>query len=188
MEVFTQTELRLRQDEIIRKIRGGEIFIHPTDTIYGLGCNALDRKAVDKIRQFKERPTSPFSIWVPSLQWIRENCIIEERTEHWLKQLPGPYTLIVRLKNRDFLADNLAPGLEKVGIRLPTHWFGKIVEAAGVPIVTTSANKAGRPFMTCLKDLDPEIEKGVEFMIYEGEKIGRPSKIIDVEKGEESGR
>ena len=48
MEVLTETELRMRFDEIVDKIKNGAVFIHPTDTIYGLGCNALDEKAVEK--------------------------------------------------------------------------------------------------------------------------------------------
>ena len=57
---------------------------------------------------------------------------------------------------------------------------GKVVEKLGVPMVTTSANKTGKPFMTKLENLDSDIEKEVEFMIYEGEKGGRPSQIVDL--------
>ena len=183
MEVFTRTELRLRQQEIIAKIKAGSLFIHPTDTIYGIGCNALLSSSVQKIRTLKERPTTPFSIWVPSLQWIQDNCILSPEGNEWLKKLPGPYTLILPLKDKNIVTSNLAPGLNAIGIRYPDHWFSKIVEAVGVPIVTTSANKHGKPFMTSLVNLDTEIEQGVEFMIYEGPKEGKPSKIIDLVEG-----
>ena len=183
MEVFTRTELRLRQKEIIAKIKAGSLFIHPTDTIYGIGCNALLSSSVQQIRTLKERPTTPLSLWVPSLQWIRDHCTLSPEAETWLQKLPGPYTLILPLKNKDAIASNLAPGLNAIGVRYPHHWFSKIIEAVGVPIVTTSANKHGKPFMTSLENLDPEIERSVEFMIYEGSKEGKPSKIIDLVEG-----
>ncbi|MBS3126896.1 threonylcarbamoyl-AMP synthase [Candidatus Woesearchaeota archaeon] len=184
MEILTQTESRLRQDEIIQKIREGVLFIHPTDTIYGLGCNALNEKAVRKIRALKQRPAAPFSIWVPSLEWVHENCLITSKVKKWLQELPGPYTFILQLKDTSAVAKSVIPETDFIGIRYPDHWFGKIVEKSAVPIITTSANKTGQPFMTSIEDLDPEIEKGVEFMIYEGPKEGSPSKIVHVEKEE----
>ena len=60
MEILTKHELRLRKREIADKIKNGAVFIHPTDTIYGIGCNATDDQAIQKIRKLKERPTTPF--------------------------------------------------------------------------------------------------------------------------------
>ena len=179
MEVLTQTELRLRLDEIIDKIREGDLFIHPTDTIYGIGCSALNSKAVEKIRRLKGRPNSPFSIWVPSLKWIKENCLVTSKAQDWLDKLPGPYTLLLPLKEKEAVTPNVIPGISVIGIRYPNHWFSKVIKRCGVPIVTTSANKSGSPFMTKLENLDSDIEREVEFMIYEGEKKARPSKIIN---------
>ncbi len=182
MEVLTKEEAELRSKEIVTKIMNGSIFIHPTDTIYGLGCNALDAGAVKKLRMLKERPKEPLSIWVPSLKWVKDNCDTS-KAEEWLNKLPGPYTLILRLKNKSAIAKNVAPDLDAVGVRYPNHWFKAVVEKAGVPIITTSANKTGQIFMTSLSDLDPEIKVKVEFMINEGEKKARPSKIVDLVKG-----
>ena len=184
MEILTKTESQIKNTEIIEKIKSGAIFIHPTDTIYGLGCSALNKKAVAKIRELKERNETPFSVWVPSLKWIKENCVINKEAKEWLSQLPCPYTLILPLKNKKAIADNVAPRLNAIGVRYPEHWFGKTIEKAGVPLVTTSANKVGKPFMTSIKDLDPEIKVGVEFMIDEGEKKARPSKLINLVDGE----
>lgn len=183
MEILTLSEVRLRLEEICTKIKAGNIFIHPTDTIYGLGCNALNMKAVQKIRELKQRPETPFSIWVPSLEWVHQNCLINKEAEQWLQQLPGPYTLILKLKNKKAIAENVNSGLPAIGIRYPDHWFRKVVEKIGVPIITTSANKAGQKFMTAVEDLDPEILPYVEFMISEGEKKGHASKIIDLTTG-----
>ena len=179
MEVLTQTELRLRLDEVIDKIKKGALFIHPTDTIYGIGCNALNASSVEKIRRLKERPTSPFSVWVPSLGWIQENCQVNKEGKHWINRLPGPLTLLLPLKNKKAIASNVIPGLSTIGIRHPNHWFIKVIKKCGVPIITTSANKSDSPFMTKIENLDSDIEKEVDFMIYEGEKKARPSKIIN---------
>ena len=70
-----------------------------------------------------------------------------------------------------------------MGVRIPDHWFSQVVEALGFPIITTSANKTGQPFMTSLENLDSEMKMKVDFIIYEGEKKARPSKIIDLVKG-----
>ena len=82
------------------------------------------------------------------------------------------------------VARNVAPGKETLGVRLPDHWFTNVVNDVGVPLVTTSVNKAGERFMTDKDNLDSDIEKGVSFLIYEGEKKARPSKVIDLVKGE----
>ncbi len=183
MEVLTKAELQLRFDEISENIKKGAVFIHPTDTIYGLSCNALDEKAVAKIRKLKQRQDNPFSVWAPNLEWIKKNCVIDKKDEEWLNKLPGPYTLILKLKHKSAIAKSVNLGQETLGVRIPEHWFTKAVNKLGFPIVTTSANIAGKPFMTKLENLDPEIEVGVEFIIYEGEKSGHPSKIIDLVKG-----
>ena len=183
MEVLTKTELRLRLEEILTKIKNGAVFIHPTDTIYGISCNALDYNAIKKVRDLKERPDTPFSVWAPSLDWIKKNCKNNSEIDGWLKQLPGPYTLIFDLKNSLAVAKNVNPKSSSLGVRVPEHWFGNLVRELNIPLITTSVNKSGQAFMTCLEDLDPEIEMGVDFMIYEGEKKAKPSKIVNLTNG-----
>ena len=183
METLTKSEVQIRRDELLQRIADGEVFIHPTDTIYGLGCNATDEKAVKAIRKLKERQDTAFSIWVPSKEWVLENCVVTKETQAWLDKLPGPYTVVVKIKNKSALAKSVNPIGDTVGIRLPSHWFSVMVERLGVPIVTTSANRTGHMFMSNLEDLDEEIRKGVRFAIYEGEKKGKPSTIIDLVNG-----
>lgn len=183
METLTKTELQLHFAEIAEQISKGAVFIYPTDTIYGIGCNALDEKAVAKIRKLKERPTNPFSIIIPSKEWITENCMITKEGKEWIAKLPGPYTLIFKLKNKNAIAKGVNQGEETIGIRIPDHWFSNMVQKLGFPIVTTSANRSGKAFMTSLEDLNPIIKEGVDFIIYEGEKKGRPSKIVNLVEG-----
>ena len=175
--------MELRKEEILDRIKKGAIFIHPTDTVYGMSCNALNDKAVEKLRKVKEQFDRPFSVWVPSLKWIRENCLVDKKVEEWLKKLPGPYTLILKLKNKKAVSKQVVLNSENLGVRLPEHWFGKIVESLGFPIVTTSVNKAGDSFMTSLENMDENIKSKIDFLIYERKKEARPSKIIDLVEG-----
>ena len=183
MEILTKTELRHRYDEIIRKIRNGAVFIHPSDTIYGLGCDAGNKQAVTVIRKLKQQFHQPLSVWVPAVEWVREHCFITPQAEEWLQKVPGPYTFILRLKKTAAVAPQVTLGTGTIGLRLPNHWLGKMVRDLNFPIVTTSANPTGKPFMTCLEDLDPDIANNVEFMIYEGEKKARPSTIVNLVEG-----
>lgn len=179
MRILNFDELKMENPSIIDAIARGAVFIHPTDTIYGIGCNAQLSNAVKKIRLLKSRATSPFSVIAPSVDWIHENCIVMEDGKSWLDKLPGPYTLIFELKN-DCVAKEVNPGLNTLGIRIPNHWIREIIAEANVPIVTTSANKANESYMTSMEDLDASIKAGADFMLYEGKKEGKPSKIVDL--------
>ena len=114
---------------------------------------------------------------MPSLDWVKEHCHV---TEEELSKLPGPYTLILKLKDSP-LADNVTNN-NKIGIRYPEHWFSEIVKELNIPLITTSVNKTKRPNMTSLSDLDKDIEDQVEFIIYEGLKNGKPSTVIENNK------
>lgn len=179
MRILNFEELNLEKQPIIDAIIGGSVFIHPTDTIYGIGCNAQNSKAVKNVRQLKGRTTNPFSVIAPSYDWIKKNCIVAKEAEEWLEKLPGPYTLILKLKN-SCVAKEVSQGLKTLGIRIPNHWIRKLVAEAEVPVVTTSVNMANEDYMTSLEDLDPAIKSGIDFALYEGKKEGKPSRIIDL--------
>jgi L-threonylcarbamoyladenylate synthase len=183
---FTKTEAELQKDMIIEKIDHGAIFVHPTDTIYGLGCDATNFEAVKKIREMKEENKRPFSVIVPNKTWIRENCEVNKKIIEWITKLPGPYTLILKLKNKNAIAENVNLQMDTIAIRIPNHWFSTICEHFGKPIITTAANKIGSNFMTSLETLDTKLKGKINFIIYEGEKQGKPSDIIDLTKETES--
>jgi len=184
MQIITKDEVRLKGEEIIERMQKGDVFIHPTDTIYGLGCDATKSKSIKKIREIKQRPDTPFSVMAPSIEWIEENCIITKEAEKWLKELPGPLTLILKLKNEDCVSKEVAPGLDSIGVRFIDHWMQHVVTELGVPIISTSVNKTDTPFMTDIENLDSKIKMSIPFALYEGPKPGRPSKIIHLESEE----
>jgi tRNA threonylcarbamoyl adenosine modification protein (Sua5/YciO/YrdC/YwlC family) len=178
--LLSKEEFEREKDIIGNKIKEGAVFIYPTDTIYGIGCSALDDNAVEEIRRIKQRGNNPFSVIVPSKEWIDENCVVTENARDWIKKLPGPYTLVLKLKTK--CVSEKVTNLETLGIRIPEHWFSNFVNEIDVPIVTTSVNKSGSDFMTSLDDLNSEIKSKVDFIVYEGQIKGKPSKIIDFSK------
>ncbi len=179
MRILTKDEVDIEKRSLKEQILDGAVFVYPTDTIYGIGCNALKAESVKKIRDLKERTQNPFSVIAPSKQWIFDNCIVSEQGMKWIGKLPGPYTLIFKLTS-NAVAKEVNPNLKTLGVRMPKHWVSSFVSELEVPIVTTSANKTGDDFMTSLDDLNPNIKSEVDFIIYEGKKEGRPSKIIDL--------
>ena len=178
MEIVTKEEFLLEKAKYFRLISQGAVFIHPTDTIYGIGCDATNEKAAQRVRQIKRRTSTPFSVIVPSKRWIFDNCEVSLEGEKWIDRLPGPYTLIFRLKSSSAVAAAVNLSSSTLGIRIPRHWIADLVKELGFPVVSTSANITGEPYMTSADDLDESIRQKVDFIIYEGEKLGRPSTIV----------
>ncbi|MBW3002950.1 L-threonylcarbamoyladenylate synthase [Candidatus Woesearchaeota archaeon] len=181
MEIINVEEAQMKAPHLMKMIDEGVLFIHPTDTIYGIGCDATKPEAVDHVRKLKQRAKMPLSIIAPSKKWIFDNCDVPEDGKKYVNDLPGPVTLIVKLKNKKAVAKNVIHGLDAIGIRIPDHWISEFVSVYGNPLVSTSANVTGKEFMTSIDDLDVDIKKGMSFCLYEGEKKGRPSKIIHLE-------
>jgi len=161
--------------DFVEDIKHGAIFIYPTDTIYGLGCDATNSGSVNKIRELKYRDgDKPMSVIAPSVDWIKEHC---EVTDDMIKKyLPGPYTLILKKKDVNFMKD-VAPK-DTLGVRIPDCEFTRLVERAGVPFITTSVNFAGEPFAVKISDIDAEILDAAEIVIGVGQLDGRPSTLI----------
>ena len=180
MRIVTKQEFMMHREEFFEKIVNGAVFVYPTDTIYGLGCNAQISKAVKRVRELKQRPDQPFSVIAPDKEWIYDNCDIGSDGPAHIEKLPGPYTLIFKLLNKDAVAEEVMPGLNDLGVRIPEHWFTKISTMLDIPIVTTSANVAGDNYMTSIDDMDDRIKNHVDFIIYEEEKEGKPSQVINL--------
>src|SRR3989344_3326076 len=181
MQLLTKPYVLENRKRIVSEIKEGKVFVYPTDTIYGLGCNTFNETSVKRIRAMKRRDDKPFSVIAPSIEWIFENFSVSGIAKAWISRLPGPYTLILHMKPefRSKIAKSVT-AIETLGVRIPNHWFYEIVRESGIPIVTTSANVSGRPNMTNFYDLDENIKNAVDFIVFEGEKKGNPSTIIDL--------
>ena len=86
MEILTKDAFLQDKDKALELIRSA-ILVYPTDTIYGIGCNAQDPELVNKIRDAKKRPDTPFSVIAPSKEWIVDNLIVPASAVEWLDKL-----------------------------------------------------------------------------------------------------
>jgi tRNA threonylcarbamoyl adenosine modification protein (Sua5/YciO/YrdC/YwlC family) len=180
MRVFSKNDVIKSRPKIIAEILKGAVFIYPTDTIYGIGCDATNDYSVNRIRELKERDTKPFSIIAPSIDWIKENCELNDMAKSWLLKLPGTYTLVLPLKNFNAVCAKANMGMKTVGVRIPSHWIASLIADAGKPVITTSVNISGMPPASKLEELEKFI---ADFIIFDGEKQGRPSTIVDTIAG-----
>src|SRR5579862_1334274 len=138
-------EKKTCQSEIARAaalIQAGELVAFPTETVYGLGANALDAAAIEKIYAAKGRPPgSPLIVHVSSIPMAR-SLVREwpERAEKLARIFwPGPLTLV--LPKQPHVPDRLTAGLDTVGIRMPAHPIAQaLIAQSGVPIAAPSAN------------------------------------------------
>lgn len=168
---------------VVDDIRNGRIFVYPTDTIYGIGCNALLDDAVRKVFCAKKRDASmALSVIAPSFEWICKYCDVDMDVVR--KYLPGPYTLIVRKKDAGFLF-KVCGGKGTLGARIIEHPMMKYFEMAGVPFVTTSVNVSGDAPACDVSGISDEILRFVDVVIDDGVIEGKASTLIDLSEGEE---
>jgi L-threonylcarbamoyladenylate synthase len=135
--------MKISLDQAAALIREGKLAAFPTETVYGLGANALDAAAVAKIFEMKGRPpSSPLIVHVSSIAMAREIAAEwpPEADELARRYWPGPLTLV--LPKSPKIPDIVTAGLPTVGIRVPAHDVAiSLIEAAGVPIAAPSANR-----------------------------------------------
>jgi len=175
------------ETEVIRKaariIQEGGVVIFPTRYLYGLGADALNPDAVERVYQIKQRPlTKPLLILVKQpesfLQLVRH--IPESARQLMGRFWPGDITLVFEAK--DSLPQNLTAGTGKIGVRLPQHPTAiELTNAVQNPITATSANRAGLGGCSRSADLDPLITDNVDLILDAGTlKGGSGSTIVDV--------
>jgi L-threonylcarbamoyladenylate synthase len=181
MQILSKEEFLEKKEDMISEIKSGKIFIYPTDTIYGMGCDATNRESVKKIREIKSRYQKPFSVIVPSKEWTKKNCYVNEKVEKWLDKLPGPYTLILELRNwNDAVSNEVNSGRDSLGIRIPDNWFAFIIERTNAPFVTTSVNSSGEKPISEIKELGESMKDKIDYIIDDGKLKGSPSKIVNL--------
>lgn len=164
-------------------IKNGEIIIFPTETVYGIGANAFDEKAVGKIFMAKGRPPdNPLIVHVANRKTIHEIAKSITPIEQKLIDnfMPGPFTLI--LNKTDKIPDIVSAGLDTVAIRMPDNVIARgIITFSGVPIAAPSANISGKPSGTTVEDIRRELEGKVSAIVDGGEtKIGLESTVVKV--------
>jgi len=164
-------------------IRNGELVIFPTETVYGIGANALDTLAVGKIFLAKGRPSdNPLIVHLADKRKINEvaDDITEVEQELIDNFMPGPFTLI--LKKKPIIPNVVTAGLDTVAVRIPNNIIAKgIITFSGVPIAAPSANISGRPSGTSIEDIRKELEGKVSAIVDGGKtEIGIESTVVKV--------
>ncbi len=142
-----QVDLNKDLDPIINEalsiLKSGGTIIYPTDTVYGLGCNALDEFAVRRIFDIKERSSKPLPILARNMVWVEELAYLNDQHRKMAEKFwPGKFTLV--LPKKEIIPAITTTGLPSVGIRIADHVFtDKLLARFGYPLVTTSANISG---------------------------------------------
>lgn len=174
-------------DEQLHKVanllKAGKTVVFPTETVYGLGANALDPEAAKKIYEAKGRPSdNPLIVHISKkedVDFLAGNISQDAKLlmeAFW----PGPLTLI--LDKSDNVPIETTGGLMTVAIRMPSNPIArKLIDLAGVPIAAPSANISGRPSITSSKYLVEELCERVDaIIISEDSEIGLESTVIDM--------
>lgn len=131
-------------------LSSGEIVALPTETVYGLGADALSPAACAKIFEAKERPLSdPLIVHIPGPEWLDRLAVVPGAARRLIEKFwPGPLTLVV--PRRDIVPDLVTAGQETVAIRMSSHpVFLKVLKVFGGPVAAPSANRFGRISPTC---------------------------------------
>jgi len=165
--------------------RDGGPVVYPTETVYGLGADALDADAVEAVFAAKDRDRDkPLSFAFPDADAASEHV-------HWSDTerafadvfLPGPVTLVC--EKRDSVPDALTGGRDRVGVRVPDHDVALALLDRVAPLTATSANVSGEPSVTNPADLAPEFRERVDAVLDAGDTPGGTgSTVVDVERAE----
>lgn len=164
-------------------IRGGGLVAFPTETVYGLGANALDEKAVAGIFAAKGRPSDN-----PLIVHIADQAELESLTSSippcapalicafW----PGPLTLV--MPKSPSVSDIITAGLDTVAIRMPSHPVAlALIRKAGVPVAAPSANVSGKPSPTLASHVMQDLSGRVDVILDSGKvKVGLESTVLDI--------
>jgi len=164
-------------------IRNGELVIFPTETVYGIGANALDEVAVGKIFMAKGRPSdNPLIVHLADKRKIEEVAQNISEMEQKLIDafMPGPFTII--LKRKPEIPNIVTAGLDTVAVRIPENIIARgIIQFSGVPIAAPSANVSGKPSGTNIEDIRKELEGRVSAIVDGGDTaIGLESTVVKV--------
>lgn len=163
-----------------KAIREGELVVYPTETVYGLGGDALSTDAVRQVFAAKDRdPREPISLAVPDVDSAFEYTRPSARERRFMREyLPGPVTVVVERSSE--VPDVLTAGRERVGVRVPNHDVARSLLKRTPPVTSTSANVSGTPSVVRVGDLDPAIEAAASVVIDDGETPGIASTVVDL--------
>jgi L-threonylcarbamoyladenylate synthase len=170
-------------DDAVAAVRNGRAVVYPTETVYGLGADATDPDAVERIFALKNRPRDkPLSLGVPDVDSALEHTRPTDREERFLRRfLPGPVTVVV--ERRSTLPDALTAGRDRVGVRIPDNETALALLDRTPPLTATSANRSGAGSVTRVAGLDDRVRSSVATVVDGGETPGTESTVVDPGRG-----
>ncbi|UCZ53032.1 threonylcarbamoyl-AMP synthase [Bacillus shivajii] len=170
--------------EILRK---NEVIAFPTETVYGLGGNARNDKAIDRIFRAKGRPQdNPLIVHISNESQLKEYVTnVPEKAEKLIEAFwPGPLTIVLPHTNK--LSTKVTASLSTVGIRMPDHPVAlALIEVAGIPLAAPSANTSGKPSPTTAEHVAKDLNGKIAGIIDGGETgVGLESTVVDCSNNE----
>lgn len=163
----------------VEVLRQGGVIAYPTDTVYGIGCDITQKKAVDRVYAIKRmKPDQPLAFICPDLGDLAKYALVDDRTYRLMRRLtPGPYCFILEASRE--VPRILQMKRKTVGIRVPHDEVClALVRALGNPIVSSTANKDGEP-LNDPADID-EAFPGLDLILDAGYGGLTPSTVLDV--------
>ena len=169
-------------EEAAAALKAGKLVVFPTETVYGLGANALDEAAVKKIFAAKERPsTDPLIVHIAHVGQVTQcaTAFPANARKLALSFWAGPLTLI--LPKKPSISDLVTAGLPNVALRAPSHRVARaLMEMSGIPIAAPSANRFSRPSPTTAAHVKADLDGRVDLILDGGPTdIGLESTIVD---------
>ena len=164
-------------------IRDGGLVAFPTETVYGLGADAMNERAVQRIFAAKERPSdNPLIVHVSNREMLEHVAIdVKEKAQHLIERFwPGPLTLVLERNSK--VAPSVSAGLSTVAVRMPANTIAlELLRAARTPIAAPSANSSGGPSPTLAEHVVEDLGGRIDMILDGGPtKIGIESTVLDV--------
>jgi tRNA threonylcarbamoyl adenosine modification protein (Sua5/YciO/YrdC/YwlC family) len=163
-------------------LQKGKVIVYPTDTIYGLGCSATDKKAINKIYRIKKREKNkPLLVLISDFKMLSEYFKVDKKQLAYLRKVwPGKFSVI--LDKKSTLSNDVSAGLSSAAVRLPkSRFLTKMIKELGVPLVSTSLNKSGENHLEKLEMLAEYFgTTKPDLVIDAGILKGKPSRLIDL--------
>ena len=160
--------------EAAKVLRGGGLVAFPTETVYGLGADASNPKAIERLNRVKGRPPEkPYSLHLSSVSQLRTVVpLVPPIAERLIERFwPGPLTIVMPGKDG-----------KTVGVRVPDHPIAQaFLSACGVPVVAPSANRSGSPPPTDANEVLAALDGAIDFVLDGGPtKFGRESTVVEI--------
>lgn len=171
-------------DDAANLIKKGHLVAFPTETVYGLGANAFDDKAVAKIYEAKNRPTfNPLIVHVADFEMIKELVELNDAAIKIIKEyFPAPLTIVLKKKANSKISELLSCGGDTLAIRMPNNKIAlELIKKAGVPIAAPSANKSGSVSPVTAEHVAESLGDKVDLILDGGRcKVGLESTVVDL--------